>query len=139
MLKEQIAQWGEASFGQPAPETELKRCEEALGEPLPPELRTLLKEADGVVGEYGLGLVWESGRIAHDNRHFRSDSTFGELYLPFEGLVFFADAGNGDQFAIALRANREVYVWDHEDDSRRWVAPTVMVYLEWWMTGRLSI
>ena len=59
--------------------------------------------------------------------------------MPFDGMVFFADAGNGDQFGIALSGNQEVYVWNHEDDSRTWVAPTVIAYLEGWMTGGLSI
>jgi hypothetical protein len=59
--------------------------------------------------------------------------------MPFDAHVFFSDAGNGDQFGISMRANREVYVWNHEDDSRTWVAPTVLKFLEEWMTGRLTI
>lgn len=59
--------------------------------------------------------------------------------MPFDGIVFFADAGNGDQFGLSLSGNNEVFCWDHEDDSRRWVAASVMTYLEAWMTGRLTI
>jgi hypothetical protein len=59
--------------------------------------------------------------------------------MPFDALVFFSGAGNGDYIAVAMRGNREVYVWNHEDDSRTWVAPTVLRFLEDWMTGRLAV
>jgi hypothetical protein len=32
-----------------------------------------------------------------------------------------------------------VFVWNHEDDSRTWVAPSLRVYLEWWLTGKIKI
>ena len=44
--------------------------------------------------------------------------------------MFFADGGNGDQFFLSLSGSNEIYVWDHESDSRTWVAPTVLGYLE---------
>ncbi|MDD9943430.1 MAG: SMI1/KNR4 family protein [Myxococcales bacterium] len=62
--------------------------------------------------------------------------------MPFDHLVFFADAGNGDQFALAVRGGQirspDVFVWNHEDDSRSWAAPDVRTYVEWWMTGRIT-
>lgn len=90
-------------------------------------------------GEYGLGLVWDVERITKDNTWFRRDADYTELYMPFDPLVFFTDAGNGDQFAVSMHGNQEVYVWNHEDDSRTWVAPTVLQFLEAWMTGRLKV
>lgn len=108
-------------------------------EKLPGHLRQLLEETNGIQGEYGLGLLWSTERIARDNTYFRTDADYRELYMPFLGLVFFADAGNGDQFAVSLSGNCEIYVWNHVDDSRTWVAPTVMRYLEEWMTGRLTV
>ncbi|WP_248581760.1 SMI1/KNR4 family protein [Nocardioides sp. InS609-2] len=139
MLVEQIRQWGEASFSPPATADDVRMCEARLGHDLPDELRRLLAETNGIQGEYGLCLLWSAHRIAEDNARFRESGDFQQLYMPFQGLVFFADAGNGDQFAVALSGNREVFVWDHEDDSRRWVAPTVLRFLEDWMTGALSI
>ena len=139
MLIERIAAWGEATFSQPASNEDLAAAATALGSALPQQLSELLSETNGVEGEYGLGLVWEVGRIAKDNAWFRTNDDYRELYMPFDGLVFFADAGNGDQFGISLAGNHEIYVWDHEDDSRTWAAPTVMGYLENWMTGRLKL
>ena len=70
---------------------------------------------------------------------FRRDPEFARLYMPFEPLLFFADAGNGDQFAFVIRDRpADVFVWDHESDSRSMVAPGLATYLEWWLDGRIS-
>jgi hypothetical protein len=136
---EQIGDWGEAHFHEPATREAIQSVEAALGHPLPRELRELLNETDGIEGEYGLGLLWNAERIATDNASFRSSTDFADIYMPFVGLVFFADAGNGDQFFVSLSGTNEVYVWDHESDSRTWVATTVLGYLEAWMRGKLTI
>lgn len=130
----------DAELQPPASEAALVECEQALGHPLGEDLHALLRETNGVLGPYGLGLVWPVERIASDNFMFRSSSEFAALYMPFDSLLFFADAGNGDQFAHVLRARRrDVFVWDHETDSRSWVAPRITEYLTWWADGRLRI
>ena len=139
MLREQIASWGTADFREPATADAINAAEAALGAPFPVEIRDLLSETDGVDGERGLALVWPAERIGKDNAYFRSSQTFADLYLPFEGLVFFSDPGNGDQFAISLRGAQDIFVWDHEDDSRTWVASTIMDFLRRWMTGELQV
>jgi hypothetical protein len=139
VLRERISTWGTAGFREPASVEAIRAAEGKLGTPLPDEIRDLLSETNGVEGEYGLGLVWPAERIGDDNARFRSDPTYADLYLPFEGLVFFSDAGNGDQFAMSLRGAGDIYVWNHEDDSRMWVASTVMEFLRRWMTGELQI
>jgi hypothetical protein len=134
---------GSHTFRPPASETRLRAVEASLGVALPDELRDLLLESDGVLGEYGLGLVWSLERIDADNRKFRRYPDFRELYMPFDTLLFFADAGNGDQFAFAILEGvvpkSDVFAWDHEDDSRTLVAPSLAKYLEWWLTGRLVL
>ncbi len=128
-----------AKFSAPAPATELEAIGRALSVTLPHELRELLAETNGISDRYGGGLVWAADRIVNDNLMFRS--SFDSLYMPFDSLVFFADAGNGDQFAFAIKRGQEgeldsdVYVWDHEDDSRRWYAASLLKYLEWWLSG----
>lgn len=139
MFVERISAWGEATFAAPANPVVLDATASALGAPLPDQLRELLAEANGIEGEYGLGLLWPAERVAKDNERFRTSEDFRQLYMPFDGIVFFADAGNGDQFGIALSGSQEVFVWNHEDDSRMWVAPTILKYLEEWMTGRLTV
>jgi hypothetical protein len=106
----------------------------------PHDLAELLRESDGVEGEYGLGPIWPAARIAAENLQFRADATFATLYMPFEPMLFFADAGNGDQFAFVIRDRpADVFVWDHETDSRTMVAPSLATYLEWWLDGRLTV
>jgi hypothetical protein len=132
----------DATFQEPASVKSLRALETGLDVTLPPDLRELLQVSDGVEGSYGLGVIWPCARILEDNTRFRESKQFRELYMPFDSLLFFADAGNGDQFAypIATSIHRpDVFVWNHEDDSRTWVAPGLAEYLEWWLTGKLSI
>lgn len=140
MFVERIARWGEASFSPAASEQKLAACEAALGDPLPDELRSLLCETDGISGEFGLRLLWTCEEIETENVLLRTDPEYAALYMPFDALVFFSDAGNGDYFAVAMRGScSDVFVWNHEDDSRTWVAPGVLRFLEAWMTGELEI
>jgi hypothetical protein len=133
----------DCEFSAPAREEQLAAAERALRVTLPDDLRTLLLESNGILGEYGLGLVWPIERIEADNVAFRSNAAFRELYMPFDHLLFFADAGNGDQFAYAVLAGKvrrdDVFVWNHEDDSRKWAAPSLERYLEWWLSGDLTV
>lgn len=50
MLIERIAAWGEAKFSAPTSNGDLAAGEAALGAALPPQLRELLSETDGVGG-----------------------------------------------------------------------------------------
>ncbi len=130
-------------FTAPASPDRVTEVEARLGVALPEELAELLAESDGLLGEYGLGLVWPSERILHDNLSFRANLDFRELYMPFDPLLFFGDAGNGNQFAFAINAGRirrpDIFAWDHENDSRTWVAPSLERYLDWWLAGKIQL
>ena len=140
MWRELIGRTSPATFAPPAGPANLKAAEAALGGPLPSALADLLRETDGVEGEYGEGLVWPVERLVEDNLMFWSNPDFRELYMPFDPLLFFADAGNGDQFAFVRTPPRDdVFVWNHEDDSRTWVAPDLEHYLEWVRDGTIEI
>ncbi len=106
-------------------------------------LRELLSETDGVLGEYDLPLIWTLSRIVEDNLHFRANANFKTLYMPFDCLLFFSDGGNGDQFAFAIQNGEvrrsDIFVWNHEDDSRTWVASNLKSFLTGWITGTLNI
>jgi len=130
-------------FSPPASTIEIAMAEKQLGVELPDDLRQLLLETDGIDGEYGLGLIWPLGRIVKDNLLFRTSEDFQELYMPFDPLLFFADAGNGDQFAFPILKHSirqpNIFIWNHENDSRLWVAPSLAKYLEWWLNGTLKL
>jgi SMI1-KNR4 cell-wall len=133
----------QANFSEPAAEQALFAAETQLGMRLPQSLRELLVESNGVRGEYDLALIWPIERIVADNRSFRESESFRTLYMPFDGLLFFADAGNGDQFAFAVAGGQvrrsDIFVWNHEDDSRTWLAKDLHEYLEGWVSGRIAI
>ena len=127
----------------PAAHGHVVACETSLGIALPEELRELLTQTDGVLGEFSLDLVWPARRIEQDNLEFRRSVDFHELYMPFDSLLFFGDAGNGDQFVFPIKAgsvrDSDIFVWNHEDDSRSWVAPSLERYFEWWIAGKITV
>jgi hypothetical protein len=132
-----------ATFFLGATPVELTLVETVMGIALPNELKDLLMESNGVLGTYGLRLIWSTQEIIKRNLEKRTDPAFLDHYMPFENLLFFADAGNGDQFAFAIIQGAikrpDIYIWNHEDDSRSWVAPSLKHYLEWWLNGKLNV
>ena len=134
---------GDCTFNSPAAPAAIAAAERYLKIGFPAELLELLSESNGVQGQYGLGLIWPVERILADNLSFRTRPDFREIYMPFDHLLFFGDAGNGDQFAFSICAGAirrpDVFAWDHENDSRPWVAPSLRIYLDWWLTGRIKL
>ncbi len=133
----------EATFFAGATTAAITEAEDRLDIEFPDDLRSLLRESNGVWGQYELGLVWNLERVLQDNLLFRCNKDFCDLYMPFDHLLFFADAGNGDQFAFPIQNGRiqrpDVFVWDHESDDRRWVAGSLQQYLQWWLDGTLKL
>jgi hypothetical protein len=131
----------ELGFRAGASPEQIVAAAEALGAQLNNDLRALLSETDGIEGQHGLGVVWPVDRIVRDNLMFRTSTDFAEIYMPFDGMLFFADAGNGDQFALALNTlpRSDVYAWDHENDSRMWVASDLADYFDRWLGGTLKL
>jgi hypothetical protein len=143
MWRELVAQlYPDHTFRPGATERVLTATERRLGHRLPRDLRGLLSESDGVHGEFDLGLVWPAARIVEDNLRMRTGMVPGDAFMPFDPLLFFGDAGNGDCFAFPLVSaprDQNVFAWDHEDDSRSWVAPDLRRFLEWWADGRIRL
>src|SRR5471032_2605669 len=112
----------DCTFNVPVVPETLAAAQKCLQVEFPAELVELLSESDGVQGEDGLGLVWPLERIVNDNLSFRAQPDFRELYMPFDCLLFFGDAGNGDQFAFSICAGAigrpDIFAWEHENDSR---------------------
>ncbi|NOS94566.1 MAG: SMI1/KNR4 family protein [Cyclobacteriaceae bacterium] len=144
MLTSQILKYSDKCiFNKSAELIELERCEKILGMELPKVLRDLLLESNGIQGEYGLRLLWTIDEIIETNTTFRTNTDFKELYMPFDNLLFFADGGNGDQFGFSIISGQvrrnDIFVWNHENDSREWVAPDLLKYFEWWLSGQIKI
>ncbi|MGA5313798.1 SMI1/KNR4 family protein [Streptomyces pseudogriseolus] len=130
MWRDLIESFPSADSDGPADPSLLDRIESELGQSLPSDLRSFLLESDGLTDEYGTDVVWSAQRILDDNRNFRGDEQFRSLYMPFDSLMFFGDNGGGDQFAfVRVPERNEVFVWDHETDSRNLVSPNLESYL----------
>ncbi|MBD0689093.1 SMI1/KNR4 family protein [Streptomyces sp. CBMA123] len=119
-----------SGFRDPARESVLAEAESRLGDELPAELTELLLESNGIVGRTGVDTVWTVERIVERNLHLRADASIAQLYMPFDALLFFGDNGGGDQFAFVRTPRRpDIFAWDHESDSRSWVARDLRDYL----------
>ena len=145
MWKELIQQFtSECEFSEPVYPGQIIAADSSLGVEMPADLRELLARPMA----FKASMDWDSSgnldRIVQDNLMFRHNANFRDLYMPFDHLYFFADAGNGDQFAFPIQADGlihrlDVFVWNHEDDSRSWVASSLKDYLDRWLTGRLKV
>ncbi len=79
----------DVTFAPGATESSIAATEDALAVQFPDQLRSMLLESNGVLGEYDLGLVWSVDRIRDDNLDFRNNRDFADHYMPFEHLLFF--------------------------------------------------
>lgn len=143
MWKQLIEQLSPNAEFQPPLVSNLKDAEVALGAALPEELKALLRETNGVSDEWGTGLIWPLELILRVNVEMRSHHDYKTHNMPFDSLLFFASAGNGDQFAFTMMENMalhsRIFAWNHEDDSRINVAPSLRIYLEWWIEGKIKL
>jgi SMI1-KNR4 cell-wall len=132
----------DCKFYPPADPSLITAIGESLNVALPEDLKELLAESNGVHGEYGLRLIWSVEQIQKENLLFRS-AQFTQNYMPLDALLFFADAGNGENFAFSIIAGAirrpSIYSWNPIDDSRTWRAPSLRDYLEWWLKGKLHV
>lgn len=128
MWREMVsALFNDARFTAPANPAEIQRVEDAFQLALPVDLKGFLLETNGMVANYGSHLVWSTREIIEQNRLFRDNADFPELYMPFDCLLFFGADVNGDQFAYRVLAGRIretswIFKWDHESDNREWFA-----------------
>lgn len=142
---ERILRWyPKAVFNAPAPAADIEAAERELGTPLPEELKALLRESNGALEHPGgFSIYWPIAEIRDTNLEFRTKEDFKDIFMPFDCLLFFADAGNGDPFAYSVLAGAvrrdDIFVWNHEDDSRTWCAPSLETFLQWWAEGKIAV
>lgn len=114
---------------------------------LPNELLELYTQTNGidekldgtVIGEF----IWSVERVIESNLDQRNYPSYKDIYMSFDQLLFFSDAGNGDLFGFSTLNGKfdrsDIFIWDHEDDSRTWVAPNLATFIEWWNNGKIEI
>ena len=142
MWREQIERvCSKCTFAPPASEQSLNDIEAALGVALPSELRAFLLESNGVSDKCGDGVLSAEQITAH-NLEMR-DIAEDDLYMSFDSLLCFASVGNGDLFFFPIQGNGKVnnpdiFLWNHEDDSRQWAANDLEQFVEKWYSGNFE-
>jgi hypothetical protein len=131
-------------FKPPATAQDIEGIASVIGRPLPDELVDLLRETDGIVGKWGVHLVCPAREIAQHNRGLRALPHYRELYMPFDSLLFFGEVGDGGLFGFPLlegdgAEHPNVFVWDHENDSRTWAASNLRDYINRVLTGLIKL
>lgn len=113
---------------------------------LPPELVEFYTQTNGVIeinngakiGEF----IWTIESVIERNKAFRNNEDFKELYMAFDQLLFFSETDNGNLFGFITLNGKfdriDVFVWDHETDSRTWVAPNLATFLKWRIDGSIE-
>lgn len=75
MWKELIQSFSrEVKFAPPADDSALREAGATLGVELPSDFVALLRESDGVLGPYSLGLIWSLARINTANVECRTNA-----------------------------------------------------------------
>lgn len=133
----------ECQFTSPATETEILSIRKELYIDVPNKLARIYNETNGVFGNYGIPFIWPTEQLVRENLFFWSIHEHQDSMKPLDTFLFFSDAGNGDLFGYLIEngtiQSEDIYVWNHEDDSRRVIAPSIEVFLEGWITGELSV
>lgn len=111
---------------------------------LPASLKELLAETNGAFVVFGTYLIWSTDEIVRRNLEMRTAPAYQDNYMPFEHLLFFGDAGvDGIQFAFGIIEGAikrdDVYAWYPIEDGRLWKAPSLRVYIEWSLSGKLNV
>lgn len=114
-------------FNPPAEKRVLESLKSELNlKSLPNQLESLYLQSDGIIEKYKhmeiSHLIWSIAEVIKINKEMRNDDVYKKIYLPFDELLFFSDAGNGDLFAfVSLQGifeKQSIFIWNHEDDSR---------------------
>lgn len=135
-------------FNLPASDSLLKDLQiQLVLKELPRELEELYRQTNGVnellngrkIGE----LIWTIDRVIETNKEYRNYPNFKKLYMAFDQLLFISDAGNGDLFGFVTLNGKfdryDIFVWNHETDSRSCVAPDLTTFIKWWTNGTIKV
>ena len=130
------------TFTQPASAAAIQQLEQQLRLVLPSELKALLSESDGLFSPSRGSFIWTMKGILTCNSEFRTIESFKELYMPFDHMLFIGDNGSGDQYFYPILAgsvrNPDIYLWNHENDSRQWFAGHMHQFLVRVITEQLK-
>jgi hypothetical protein len=139
-------------FYPPSSYERILAVELSLGIKLPPPLKDLLTDTNGVMALMKLGeqtiktswLIWPIEEIERQNSSFRVEAQKATYGRSFDDLLFFASAGaDGILFAYRIPAGQvsesEIYVWHPMENTLRGVAPSLETFIKQWVTGEILV
>lgn len=94
-------------------------------------------EGVGIIGE----VIWNIERLVKENQAYRHSEIMKEIYEPFDNILFFGDAGNGDRFGYLIDSENKnnIISWNHENDERLLIATNLKKFVESWTTGKIHL
>jgi cell wall assembly regulator SMI1 len=114
----------------PAPKALILDSESKLGRTLPADLVALLSESNGFTTARGDSVIEPIDYIISDTLDLWS---YEDLYIAPKTMVAFGGPGDGDRYFFPILPNGEykdeVYLWDHETDSRKWISQSLADFL----------
>jgi hypothetical protein len=123
-------------------ESDLSRLLTGLKIEIPSELTELLRDFNGLTVYHSLS-IWSIEEMIETNSEYWQEDFLPDLYMPFKPMFFFADAGNGDLFAYRILDGQipysDIYAWNHENDSRIWVASNLRDFVKRSLKNELNI
>jgi hypothetical protein len=129
------------TFNEPASIESINAVEIELNVQFPQSLKNLLLESDGIQDEFECDVIWPIERILEENKNIRIE--YIEEQISFNDFLLFSDAGNGDQFALSIKDGNvnkeEIYVWNHEDESRDILSSSLKEFIKGWIEGTIEI
>jgi SMI1-KNR4 cell-wall len=140
LVQSQILSWKELAskcidtprFRKPVTAETVSKAESVLGRSLPKELISIYHETDGIFDATGANIVSSLSDMVDDNLDLWGKG-YEDVYMSLTSLFAFGGPGNGDRFFIPITPNgnyrRGVYLWNHENDSRTWLANGIKDFL----------
>jgi SMI1-KNR4 cell-wall len=103
----------------------------------------LYNQTNGVYGNNGISFIWSIEQLIRENIFLRTIHEQRDFIKPLDTFLFFSDGGNGDLFGYSIVngsiQNEDIYVWNHEDDSRSVIAISLEEFIKGWIVGEISI
>lgn len=136
-----------------APPQEIADSELRLNTTLPPSLRSLLLESNGVMGMMAIHggdwfeehwFLWTLAEVVKQNLWYRGESAKETYERDFRKVVFFADAGSdGILFGFPVREDQvcapNIVVWYPIEDELQDIASSLEDFIKKWLTSTIWV
>jgi cell wall assembly regulator SMI1 len=122
-------------FNPPAMPTQITSAERTLRIVFPVDLKHLLQESNGIED-----WLLSAEQIAKVNSEFRTGNQCHQIYMPFDGLLFFLHDGTGSYYAFPICGGLcdqvpSIFYWCHETDDRTMIAQSLPNALQKYLRG----